>query len=58
MPIYYSFHRLILIRNPDADIISFDGEKIPSIEYEEQEPIMLWKVYYNHQQLINELLKE
>ena len=52
-------HSPILLGIPDADIISFDGEKIHRCEYEETESYNVMEMFINnHQQLINELLKE
>ena len=52
-------HSPILLGIPEAEILSFDGEKIHPVEYEETESYRITKLFVeNRERILNELMKE
>ena len=51
-------HSPVLLAMPDSDILSFDGEKIHPVEYEETESYKVTEMFINSREHILELLLE
>jgi predicted ATPase len=54
-----SSHSPILLGYPDAQILSFDGERIREITYDETAPAQIVRHFLNHREaFLDELLQE